>query len=168
LGKNFASSVSPWVVTLDALEPFRVAGPAQEPTPLPYLQTSGEHHFDVQLEVLLLPAGSTAAPLVISRTTMRHLYWSMAQQLAHHTANGCPLEVGDLCASGTISGPTPGALGCLLEMTLGGTQPLDLPNGLQLNYLRDGDTVILRGYAEHGSVRIGLGEVRGTVLPAAE
>jgi fumarylacetoacetase len=168
LGKNFASSVSPWVVTLDALEPFRVAGPAQEPTPLPYLQTTGEHHFDVQLEVLLQPADATAAPFVISHTTMRHLYWSMAQQLAHHTANGCPLEVGDLCASGTISGPTPGALGCLLEMTLGGTQPLDLPNDLQLNYLRDGDTVILRGYAEHGSVRIGLGEVRGTVLPASE
>jgi fumarylacetoacetase len=168
LGKNFASSVSPWVVTLDALEPFRVAGPAQEPTPLPYLQTSGAHHFDVQLEILLLPAGATAAPFVISHTTMRHLYWSMAQQLAHHTAGGCPLEVGDLCASGTISGPTPGALGCLLEMTLGGTQPLALPNGLQLNYLRDGDTVILRGYAEHSGVRIGLGEVRGTVLPAVE
>jgi len=166
LGKNFASSVSPWVVTLDALEPFRVAGPAQDPTPLPYLQNEGAQHFDIQLEVLIQPAGATAAPLVISHTSTKHLYWSMAQQLAHHASNGCPLEVGDLYASGTISGPTPGSLGSLLELTQGGTQPLNLPGKLQLGFLRDGDTVILRGYAEHEGVRIGLGEVRGTVLPA--
>jgi fumarylacetoacetase len=167
LSKNFASSVSPWVVTLDALEPFRVAGPAQEPQPLPHLQTSGAHHFDIQLEVLIHPVGSTVAPLVISHTTTKYLYWSMAQQLAHHASNGCPLAVGDIYASGTISGPTPGALGSLLEMTQRGTQPLNLPGDLQLGFLRDGDTVILRGYAEREGVRIGLGEVRGTVLPAA-
>ena len=168
LGKSFASSVSAWVVTLDALEPFRTAGPAQEPTPLPYLQGPAAQHFDVQLEVLLQPAGATAAPLVISRTNTKHLYWSMAQQLTHQASNGCPLAAGDLYASGTISGPTPGALGCLLELTQRGTQPLSLPGGLQLSFLRDGDTVILRGYAEREGVRIGLGEVRGTVLPAGE
>jgi len=167
LSKNFASSVSPWVVTLDALEPFRVAGPAQEPQPLPYLQTSAEHHFDIHLEMLLAPAGSTVAPLVLSHTNTRHLYWSMAQQLAHHASNGCPLAAGDLYASGTISEPTPGALGSLLEMTQGGTQPLNLPGDLQLVFLRDGDTVILRGYAERNGLRIGLGEVRGTILPAS-
>ena len=167
LGKSFASSVSPWVVTLDALEPFRVAGPAQEPLPLLYLQTPGEQHFDIQLEMLLLPAGSTAAPLVLSHTNARYSYWSMAQQLTHQASNGCSLQAGDLCASGTISGPTSGSLGCLLEMTLGGKQPLNLPNDLNLVYLQDGDTVILRGYAEQNGIRIGLGEVSGTVLPAA-
>jgi fumarylacetoacetase len=168
LSKNFASSVSPWVVTLDALEPFRTAGPAQEPQPLPHLLATSEHHFDLHLEMLLKPAGSTVAPLVLSHTNQGYLYWSMAQQLAHHTSNGCPLEVGDLCASGTISGPTPGSLGSLLELTLGGTQPMRLPNELNLSYLQDGDTVILRGYAEKNGLRIGLGEVRGTVLPATE
>ena len=166
-GMQFVSSVSPWVVTLDALEPFRVAGPAQEPAPLPYLQASSEQHFDIQLEVLLKPVGSTVAPLVISRTSTSGLHWSMAQQLAHLTANGCPLEVGDLCASGGISGPTSGSLGSLLELTHDATQPLNLPNDLRLGYLRDGDTVILRGYAEKNGLRIGLGEVSGTVLPAA-
>jgi fumarylacetoacetase len=166
LGKNFASSVSPWVVTLDALEPFRVVGPAQDPQPLPHLQTTGAHHFDIQVEMLLKPAGSTVAPYVLSHTNMSYLYWSMAQQLTHQASNGCPLEVGDLYASGTISGPTPGSLGCLLELTQGGQQPLPLPNELNLTYLQDGDTVILRGYAEKNGVRIGLGEVSGTVLPA--
>jgi fumarylacetoacetase len=164
--KNFASSVSPWVVTLDALEPFRVAGAAQEPAPLPYLQASGEQHFDLHLEMLLKPAGSTVAPLVLSHTNTSTAYWSMAQQLAHLTANGGPLEAGDLCASGASSGATPGALGSLLELTHDGNQPLNLPNDLQLSYLRDGDTVILRGYAEKNGLRIGLGEVRGTILPA--
>jgi fumarylacetoacetase len=168
LGKNFASSVSPWVVTLDALEPFRVAGPAHEPQPLPYLQGEGDQHFDIQLEVLIQPVSSTVAPLVISHTSMKHLYWSMAQQLTHHASNGCPLAAGDIYASGTISGPTPGSLGSLLELTQRGTQPLALPGDLQLGFLRDGDTVILRGYAEKNGIRIGLGEVSGTVLPAGE
>lgn len=165
-GLKFISSVSPWVVTLDALEPFRVAGPSQEPAPFPYLQASAEQHFDIQLDLLFKPAGSTVAPLVLSHTSTSALYWSMAQQLAYLTATGCPLEVGDLCASGGISGPTPGSLGSLLELTHDATQPLNLPNDLRLGYLRDGDTIILRGYAEQNGLRIGLGEVCGTVLPA--
>ena len=165
LGKSFASSVSPWVVTLDALEPFRVAGPPQEPLPLPYLQTAGEHHFDVQLEVLLQPAGAVS-PLVISQSNASYLYWSMAQQLVHQASNGCPLAAGDLCASGTISGPTPSALGCLLELTRGGTQPLLLPDGTQRTFLEDGDTLDLRGVARQQGQRCGLGGGRGTVLPA--
>ncbi|TVT38996.1 fumarylacetoacetase [Hymenobacter setariae] len=164
--KDFISSVSPWVVTLDALEPFRVTGPAQEPEPLPYLQVSGEQHFDLHLEMLFKPAGSTVAPLVLSHTNTSTNYWSMAQQLTQLTANGTALEAGDLCASGASSGLTSGALGSLAELTQGGTQPLSLPNDLHLSYLRDGDTVILRGYAEKNGLRIGLGEVHGTVLPA--
>jgi fumarylacetoacetase len=162
---HVTSSVSPWVVTLDALEPFRVAGPAQQPEPLPYLQASGEQHFDLHLELLFKPAGSTVAPLVLSHTSTSTNYWSMAQQLAQLTANGTALEAGDLCASGASSGATSGALGSLLELTQGGTQPLSLPNDLHLGYLRDGDTVIVRGYAEKNGLRIGLGEVSGTVLP---
>jgi fumarylacetoacetase len=166
-GTSFASSVSPWVVTLDALEPFRVAGPTQESPPLPYFEATDDQHFAIQLDMLLKPAGSTVAPLVLTHTDTSHLRWSMAQQLAHLTANGCPLEVGDLCGSGGISGPTPGSLGSLLELTHDGTQPLSLPNDLHMSYLRDGDTVIIRGYAEKNGLRIGLGEVRGTVLPAS-
>ncbi|NML64119.1 fumarylacetoacetase [Hymenobacter sp. RP-2-7] len=167
LGKSFASSVSGWVVTLDALEPFRVPGPAQEPAPLPYLQASGAHHFDITLEVLLQPA-EAPEPTLLCRTNTQHLYWSMAQQLTHHASNGCPLAVGDLCASGTISGAAPDALGCLLELTRRGQQPLTLPDGSSRAWLADGDTVIMRGYAAREGLRIGLGEVRGTVLPAAE
>ncbi|WP_375418818.1 fumarylacetoacetase [uncultured Hymenobacter sp.] len=164
LGKNFGSSVSPWVVTMDALEPFRVPGPAQLPTPLPYLQVPGPHHFDLQLEVALLPAGATEE-VVISQTNFRHLYWSMAQQLAHHASNGCNLEVGDLYASGTISGPTPDSLGSMLELAWRGTRPLPLPDGSERSFLLDGDTVIMRGYGElSNGVRIGFGEVRGMVL----
>lgn len=167
LGKNFGSSISPWVVTMDALEPFRVAGPAQVPTPLPYLQVPGPHHFDLHLEVALLPAGAPAAgEIVISQTNFSYLYWSMAQQLAHHTSNGCNLAIGDLCASGTISGPTPDSLGSLLELAWRGTRPLPLPDGSTRSFLLDGDTVILRGYGERGGLRVGFGEVRGTVLPA--
>jgi len=165
LGKNFVTSLSPWVVTLDALEPFRVPGPAQEPSPLPYLQTSLAYHYDITLEVLLQSA-SAAEPTLISRTNTQHLYWSMAQQLAHHTSNGCNLEVSDLLASGTISGPTPDSLGCLLELTRRGQQPLTLSDGSTRAWLEDSDTVIIRGYAQREGLRIGLGEVRGTVLPA--
>jgi fumarylacetoacetase len=165
LGKNFGSSVSPWVVTMDALEPLRVAGPAQEPQPLPYLQLSGNHTFDLHLEVALLPAGATTET-VITRTNFSYLYWSMAQQLAHHASNGCNLEIGDLYASGTISGSTPDSLGSMLELAWRGTRPLVLPDGSERKFLLDGDTVIMRGYGERNGVRIGFGEVRGTVLPA--
>ncbi|MFD1468607.1 fumarylacetoacetase [Hymenobacter caeli] len=162
LGKSFASSLSPWVVTLDALEPFRTAGPAQEPAPLPYLQASGDHHFAIQLEAALAPAGGPET--VLATPNYQGLYWSMAQQLAHHTSNGCNLEVGDLCASGTISGPTPDTFGSLLELAWRGTQPVPLADGSTRAFLLDGDTVTLRAYAEKDGVRIGFGEVSGTIL----
>lgn len=164
LGKNFGSSLGPWVVTLDALEPFRTAGPAQEPTPLPYLQTTGYQHFNVQLEAALTPTGG--AETVLTRPTFQGLYWSMAQQLAHHTSNGCNLEVGDVYASGTISDPD--AFGSLLELAARGTQPVPLADGTTRAFLLDGDTVTLRAYAEADGVRIGFGEVSGTILPATE
>ena len=164
LGKNFGSSMAPWVVTLDALEPFRVSGPVQEPAPLPYLAQRGPHNFDVHLEVALTPAGGHEA--IISRANFGLMYWSMAQQLTHHTSNGCNLEAGDLYASGTISGTTPDSLGSMLELAWRGTRPLPLPDGSERKFLLDGDTVAMRGYAEKDGVRIGFGEVSGTVLPA--
>ena len=164
LGKNFGSSVAPWVVTLDALEPFRISGPTQEPVPLPYLQQLGSHNFDVQLEVALTPENGTAT--TISRTNFGLMYWSMAQQLTHHASNGCNLEAGDLYASGTISGPTPDSLGSMLELAWRGTRPVQLPDGSERKFLLDGDTVTMRGYAEKDGVRIGFGEVSGIVLPA--
>ncbi len=164
LGKNFGSSLAPWVVTLDALEPFRIPGPEQEPTPLPYLAQTGEHNFDVHLEVALTPAQGPET--TISRTNFGLMYWSMAQQLTHHASNGCNLEAGDLYASGTISGPTPDSLGSMLELTWRGTRPVQLPDNSERKFLLDGDTVTMRGYAEKDGVRIGFGEVSGTVLPA--
>ena len=164
LGKNFGSSVAPWVVTLDALEPFRVAGPAQEPVPLPYLAQSGAHNFDVHLEVALTPA--TGGETTLSHANFGLMYWSMAQQLTHHASNGCQLEAGDLYASGTISGPTPDSLGSLLELAWRGTRPVPLTDGAERTFLLDGDTVTLRGFAEKDGVRIGFGEVSGTVLAA--
>jgi fumarylacetoacetase len=164
LGKNFGSSVAPWVVTLDALEPFRIAGPVQEPAPLPYLQLPGEHNFDVHLEVALQPEGG--AETTISRSNFGLMYWNMAQQLAHHASNGCNLEAGDLYASGTISGPTPDSLGSMLELAWRGTRPLPLPDGSERKFLLDGDTVVMRGYAEKDGVRIGFGEVSGKISPA--
>ena len=164
LGKNFGSSIAPWVVTLDALEPFRIAGPTQEPQPLPYLSQSGAHNFDVHLEVALT---TTEGPeTTISRANFGLMYWSMAQQLTHHASNGCNLEAGDLYASGTISGATPDSLGSMLELSWRGTRPVPLADGTERSFLLDGDTVTMRGYAEKDGVRIGFGEVSGTVLPA--
>jgi fumarylacetoacetase len=162
LGKNFASSVSPWVVTLDALEPFRVAGPVQDPTPLPYLQGSGPANFDIQLEVLLQPSGGVAH--TICRSNFKYMYWSMQQQLAHHTVNGCNMEAGDLCASGTISGPTPDSFGSMLELSWRGSRPVSLGDGGERRFILDGDTVIMKGYCEGDGVRIGFGEVRGRIV----
>ena len=164
LGKNFGSSLAPWVVTLDALEPFRVAGPVQEPAPLPYLSQSGAHNFDVHLEVTLTPANGPETS--ISRANFGLMYWNMAQQLTHHASNGCNLEAGDLYASGTISGPTPDSLGSMLELSWRGTRPVQLADGTERSFLLDGDTVTMRGYAAKDGIRIGFGEVRGTVLPA--
>lgn len=164
LGKNFASSISPWIVTLDALEPFRVAGPVQDPAVLPYLQYTGNKHYDIKLEVAILTSGGSET--VISRSNFKHLYWNMAQQLAHHTVNGCNVNAGDLMASGTISGDAPESYGSMLELAWKGTKPVKLNDGTERKFIEDGDTVIMRGYCEKGGLRIGFGEVRSTVLPA--
>jgi fumarylacetoacetase len=162
--KTFGTSISPWIVTLDALEPFRVAGPAQDPPPLPYLVHSGDHAFDIHLELSLKPAGGEAA--TICRTNFKHLYWSMAQQLAHHTVSGCNTRVGDLMGSGTISGPTPNSRGSLLELAWNGQRPLALPGGATRSFLEDGDEVIITGWCQGDGYRVGFGEVRGQILPA--
>ena len=162
--KTFGTSISPWIVTLDALEPFRVAGPAQDPPPLPYLMHSGDHAFDIHLELSLKPAGGEA--VTICRTNFKHLYWSMAQQLAHHTVSGCNARVGDLMGSGTISGPTPDSRGSLLELAWNGQKPLSLPGGATRSFLEDGDEVIITGWCHGNGYRVGFGEVRGQILPA--
>ena len=164
LGKNFASSISPWVVTLDALEPFRVPGPVQDPAVLPYLQYTGNKHYDIRLEVAILTAGGSET--IISRSNFKHLYWNMAQQLAHHTVNGCNVRAGDLMASGTISGDAPESYGSMLELAWKGTKPVKLNDGSERTFIEDGDTVIMRGYCAKDGLRIGFGEVRATVLPA--
>ncbi|MGE5088260.1 MAG: fumarylacetoacetase [Candidatus Levyibacteriota bacterium] len=162
--KSFATSISPWIVTMEALEPFRVPGPVQDPPPLPYLQTEGAQAYDVHLEASLAPAGKPAT--TICRTNLKHLYWSVAQQLAHHTVSGCNVRVGDLMGSGTISGPTPDSLGSLLELTWNGTRPLTLQDGSERRFLEDDDEVVLTGYAQAKGYRVGFGEVRGRVVAA--
>lgn len=164
LGKNFASSVSPWVVTWEALEPFRTSGPIQTPEVLPYLKSSGEGHFDVQLEVALAP--DCGPETVICRSNFKYLYWNAAQQLAHHTCNGCNVEIGDLYASGTISGPSEDSYGSMLELAWKGTKPIKLSDGSERSFIQDNDTVIMRGYAERQGVRIGFGEVRNKIIPS--
>ena len=164
LAKNFASSISPWIVIMDALEPFRVASPTQNPQPLPYLQHEGNHAFDIHLEVALQPENSTET--VISRSNFKYMYWTMAQQLAHHTINGCRVNSGDMMGSGTISGPTEDSFGSMLELTWGGKNPLRLTDGSERKFIRDNDTVILRGYCQNDRVRIGFGECSSKLLPA--
>ncbi len=164
LSKNFASVISPWVVTLDALEPFRTAGPKQDPEVLEYLKTEGDRNFDISLEVLLQAPGKQEE--TICRSNFKYMYWNICQQLAHHTVSGCNIRVGDLCASGTISGPDPGSYGSMLELSWRGTKPILLADGSERSFLNDSDTVILRGYCRKGSLRIGFGEVRTTILPA--
>ena len=164
LGKNFASTISPWIVTLDALEPFKVAGPEQDPEVLPYLQYSGKKSYDIHLEASLTPSGGV--PTTICATNFRHMYWTMAQQLAHHTVNGCNIRVGDMMASGTISGPTPESYGSMLELSWRGTKPIMLSDGTERKFLQDGDTLTLNGYCKKGKVRIGFGEAAGKILPA--
>ena len=161
--KSFATSISPWVVTMDALEPFRVEGPAQNPPPLPYLATSGPQAYDIQLEAALAIDGKP--PRTISRTNFRTLYWSIAQQLAHHTVSGCNTRVGDLMGSGTISGATPDSCGSLLEITRNGANPLAL-DGVERRFLEDDDEVILTGFAQAKDYRVGFGELRGRIVGA--
>lgn len=165
LAKNFCTSISPWVVPLEALEPWRTAGPPQVPAPLPYLQASGPGTYDIHLEIHLQTPGMSQ-PERISTTNFRYLYWSMAQQLAHHTSNGCNLRPGDLLASGTISGPTPDSLGSLLELAWRGTRPLRPASGEERSFLQDGDRVILTGWCQGDGYRVGLGRVEGTIQPA--
>lgn len=164
LAKNFASSISPWVVTLDALEPFRVAGPKQDPQVLPYLQSTGNHNFDIDLDVFIQPANSQESR--VSTSNFRFMYWNIAQQLAHHTVNGCNINTGDMYASGTISGPKEDSYGSMLELAWKGTKPIKLIGGEERKFIQDGDTVIMRGYAQKENVKIGFGEVSGKVLPA--
>lgn len=164
LAKNFASTVSPWVVTIEALEPFRVQGYKQDPPVLPYLQYSGDKNIDISLEVLIQP--EKKEPVTVCRSNYRYMYWTMEQQLAHHTVNGCNINTGDMMASGTISGPEPESFGSMLELTWRGSKPIKMPDGSERKFINDGDTVIMRGYAEKNGVRVGFGEARGTVLPA--
>ncbi len=164
LGKNFGSTMSPWVVTLDALEPFRTKGPEQYPHVLPYLSFEGEKNFDIQLEVFVQPDKSDVT--TVCRSNFKYMYWNINQQLAHHTVNGCNVQVGDLYASGTISGPSPGSYGSMLELTWNGQKPLHMPDGSQRKFIEDGDTVSIRGFAEKEGVRIGFGECKGKILPA--
>ena len=163
LGKNFGSSVSAWVVPLAALEPFRTAAPTQDPPPLPYLQADQHTTFDLNLTVALQP--QNGLPQVICQSNFKYLYWSVSQQIAHHTVNGCNLNIGDMCASGTISGSQPDSFGSMLELTWRGTKPLKVQD-VERKFLADYDTLTIRGVAQKGEIRVGFGEVKGQILPA--
>ncbi len=167
LAKNFASSISPWIVTLDALGPFRCESPKQEdPKPLPYLQQTGNHAFDINLEVLIQPENGEETS--VSKSNFKYMYWTMSQQLAHHTINGCQVNAGDMMGSGTISGPTPDSYGSMLELTWGGKNPITLKDGTERKFIADNDTVIMRGFCKKNDLRIGFGEVSSKLLPALE
>ena len=164
LAKNFASSISPWIVTMDALEPFRTKGPEQSPEPLPYLKQKGEKAFDINLEVAIQP--ENAGETIVSRSNFKYMYWSMAQQLAHHTINGCRVNSGDMMGSGTISGSTEDSFGSMLELTWGGQKPLKMNDGSERKFINDNDTVIIRGFCQKDNIRVGFGEVSSKLLPA--
>jgi fumarylacetoacetase len=163
--KGFATTISPWIVTLDALEPFRTATPAQDPPPLDYLRHAGDHAFDIELQVTLRPEGAHRAS-TLSRTNFRLMYWSMAQQLAHHTVSGCNTRVGDLMGSGTISGATRESCGSLLESTWNGERPLQLDGGGERAFLQDGDEIVITGWCQGAGYRVGFGECAGQILAA--
>ncbi|MEP1095206.1 MAG: fumarylacetoacetase [Cyclobacteriaceae bacterium] len=163
LGKSFASSISPWIVTMEALECFKVDGPKQDPEVLPYLQFDGQKSYDINLDVYLKPAGGDEQK--ISSSNHKYMYWNMAQQLAHQTVNGCNINVGDLYGSGTLSGKEPDSYGSLLELTWGGQNPIKLNDGSERKFLQDHDTIVIKGHCEKDEVRIGFGEVRTEVLP---
>jgi len=164
LGKSFASSVSPWVVTLEALKPFAVQGPKQEPEVLPYLKCEGMGNYNVNLSVELTPPNGEAE--VICQSNYQYMYWNMKQQLAHHTVNGCNLNVGDMMASGTISGKDENSYGSMLEISWAGSKPLTLKDGSERKFFLDGDQVTIKGHAEKDGVRVGFGEVTGVITPA--
>ncbi len=164
LSKNFASTISPWIVTLDALEPYRTKGYVQEPKVFPYLEYTGDKNVDIKLEVAIQPENSTET--VICNSNYKYMYWTMEQQLAHHTVNGCNVNVGDMMGSGTISGPEPHEYGSMMELSWKGTKPLKLNDGSERKFINDNDTVILRGYCQNDKVRIGFGECKAKLLPA--
>jgi len=164
LAKSFASSMSAWVVTLEALEPFRVDGPLQQPAVLPYLNSIGSRNYDINLEVAIQP--KNCKETTVSHSNFKYMYWNMNQQLAHHTVNGCNLNVGDLMASGTISGKDPNSYGSMLELSWAGSKPVELNEGGTRKFIQDNDTVIMRGYCEKGPIRIGFGSVSSTLLKA--
>lgn len=163
LGKSFASSISPWVVTMEALEPFQVDGPTQNPPVLDYLSSDAKN-YDINLTVEIEPEGSE--PTVVSTSNFKYMYWNMAQQLAHHTVNGCNVNVGDMMASGTISGKSPDSFGSMLELSWAGKNPVPLNDGSKRTFLQDGDTVTMKGHCAKEGVRVGFGEVRSKLLPA--
>ena len=164
LGKNFASSISPWIVTLDALEPFRVSSPKQDPEPLEYLKSGENKSFDINLEAAIRPQNSVET--VVCKSNFKYMYWNMSQQLAHHTVNGCPVKAGDMMGSGTISGSKPNSYGSMLELSWKGEKPLKLNDGSERKFINDNDTVILRGYCKKSGLRIGFGEVSTKLLPS--
>ena len=164
LGKNFASSISAWIVTLDALEPFSVESPEQNPKVLPYLEFDGKKAYDIQLQVGILTNNKDET--VVCNSNFKYMYWNMAQQLAHHTSNGCNIRCGDLLGSGTISGKSEDSFGSMLELTWRGTKPLKVKDGSERKFINDGDSVIMRGYTERNGVRIGFGELKSKLLPA--
>ncbi|MDZ7775337.1 MAG: fumarylacetoacetase [Bacteroidales bacterium] len=166
LSKSFGSVVSPWVVTLEALEPFRVAGPQQEPEVLPYLRFQGNKSYDINLEVAIQP--EKAASTSVCHSNFKYMYWNMCQQLTHQTVNGCNINVGDMYASGTISGPDKGSFGSMLEITWRGQHPVKLSDGTERKFIQDDDTIIMRGFAGNGEVRVGFGEVVTKILPATK
>lgn len=164
LGKNFVSTMSAWIVTLDALQPFRIESPLQSPAVLPYLLGSGSDAYDIHLNVAISTDANQET--VVSQSNFKYMYWSMSQQLAHHTINGCNIRSGDLMGSGTISGPSEGSYGSMLELAWKGTKPITLVDGTQRRFIQDGDTVIMRGYCQKDAIRIGFGEVKAKLLPA--
>ncbi|OGS69849.1 MAG: fumarylacetoacetase [Flavobacteria bacterium RIFCSPLOWO2_12_FULL_35_11] len=167
LGKSFASSMSPWIITMDALEPFKCDGPKQIVTPLPYLQQkTTENSYDIKLQVAVETENGDLNLLTTSN--FKYLYWSMAQQLAHHTSNGCNVRAGDLMGSGTISGPTKNSYGSMLELTWGGKEPITLKDGTSRTFFNDGDNVIIRGYCKNDKVRIGFGKCTGKIMPSVK
>jgi fumarylacetoacetase len=165
LAKNFATSISPWVVTMEALEQFKCAGPVQDPKPMDYLQSLGNWAYDIELDVSLQPAGSKE-PFKISHSNFKYMYWNICQQLAHHTVNGCNTKTGDMMASGTISGPAPDSYGSMLELSWRGENPIKLPNGEERKFIQDGDTLTISGYCQGIGYKVGFGEVSGKLLPA--
>lgn len=164
LGKSFASTISPWIVTLDALEPFRVDNPEQVYEPLPYLKKEGKDSYDINLQMAIQPEGKEET--VVCNSNFKYMYWTMVQQLTHHTVNGCPINAGDMMGSGTISGPTQDSFGSMLELTWRGQNPIKMNDGSERKFINDNDTVIMRGYCKNEKIRIGFGECSGKVLPA--